>query len=150
MSKLNQTPKLVTSLTAALVALLIAAPAAHAENLTVRITGIESSEGIISVGILDGVEGFPGDREVLVGQRVDAASPEIEVIFCDLPPGRYAIAVQHDEDGDGKQDKNLFGAPTEPYGFSNDARGRFGPPDFEDAAFDLGEDALTITIELAG
>jgi uncharacterized protein (DUF2141 family) len=32
-------------------------------------------------------------------------------------------------------DFNLVGMPLEGYGFSNDATGTFGPPDFDGAAF---------------
>jgi uncharacterized protein (DUF2141 family) len=34
-------------------------------------------------------------------------------------------------------DNNFFGIPKEQYGFSNNARALFGPPNFEDASFVL-------------
>ena len=43
--------------------------------------------------------------------------------------------LRHDEDDDGALDTNLFGVPSEPFDFSNDARARFGRPDFAEAAF---------------
>lgn len=55
-------------------------------------------------------------------------------------PGRYAIALLHDEDSDGDMDRDFFGLPQEGYGFSNDARPGLGPPSFDDAAFRHGED----------
>jgi uncharacterized protein (DUF2141 family) len=39
-----------------------------------------------------------------------------------------------------KLDTNFFGIPKEQFGFSNNAKGRFGPPSFESASFEL--DAL--------
>jgi len=42
-----------------------------------------------------------------------------------------------------------MGMPNEPYGFSNDARGSFGPPSFEDASFVVGEENLSITFQMA-
>ncbi len=54
------------------------------------------------------------------------------VYIPDLPNGNYAIAVYHDANGNNKLDKNFLGIPTEKYGFSNDAMGSFGPPDYED------------------
>ena len=51
----------------------------------------------------------------------------------------------HDKNANGKLDSNIVGIPTEPYGASRDARGRMGPPAFEDAAVDVqGDTALTI------
>ena len=55
----------------------------------------------------------------------------------DLPPGQYAVNAFHDENGNGELDTNLFGIPTEGYGFANDPRTTFGPPDFEDAAVNV-------------
>ncbi len=43
--------------------------------------------------------------------------------FEDIPPGRYALAVIHDENMNGKLDANWLGVPKEGYGFSNDAKG---------------------------
>lgn len=54
----------------------------------------------------------------------------------------------HDENGNGKLDSNWLGIPSEPVGASNDARGQFGPPSFEDAAFELGPGDVTVTIRL--
>jgi uncharacterized protein (DUF2141 family) len=37
--------------------------------------------------------------------------------FSDIKPGKYAIAVIHDENCNGELDTNMFGIPTEGYGF---------------------------------
>jgi uncharacterized protein (DUF2141 family) len=50
----------------------------------------------------------------------------------DVPPGKYAIACFHDANSDGKLNTNLMKVPVEDYGFSNDARGTFGPPSVAD------------------
>jgi len=47
--------------------------------------------------------------------------------------GQYAIKVFHDENANGELDINFLGIPKESYGFSNHARGRFGPPPFAEA-----------------
>jgi uncharacterized protein (DUF2141 family) len=49
----------------------------------------------------------------------------------DLPPGKYAIACFHDANADGKLNTNMMKLPVEDYGFSNNARGTFGPPAIE-------------------
>lgn len=46
-----------------------------------------------------------------------------------------ALTVYQDANANGRLDKNAFGMPIEPYGFSNDATGNFGPPRFEGARF---------------
>ena len=63
----------------------------------------------------------------------------------DVPPGRYGVSVMHDRNANGKLDSNIVGIPTEPYGAIRHARGRMGPPAFEDAAVDVqGDTALPI------
>ncbi len=69
------------------------------------------------------------------------------LIYRDLPAGRYALSLFHDENGNGKLDSNVAGIPIERYGFSRDARGRMGAPDFDAAAIELQGDT-TITVHL--
>ena len=77
--------------------------------------------------------------------QADAASPRTVLVLRDVPPGRYGVSVMHDRNANGKLDSNIVGIPTQPYGASGDARGRMGPPAFEDAAVDVqGDTALTI------
>ena len=54
----------------------------------------------------------------------------------ELPQGRYAIGVFHDAI-EITAGYGLFGIPKEQFGFSNGASGRFGPPSFADASFEL-------------
>jgi len=68
-----------------------------------------------------------------------------------LAPGNYAISTYHDENKNEKNDKNLLGIPSEGYGFSKapgGSEGKFGPPDFEDAAIELGSKPVRISIPL--
>ena len=77
--------------------------------------------------------------------QADAASPRTVLVLRDVPPGRYGVTVIHDKNANGKLDSNIVGIPTEPYGAIRHARGRMGPPAFEDAAVDVqGDTALTI------
>ena len=69
------------------------------------------------------------------------------LVLRDVPPGGYGVTVIHDRNANGKLDSNIVGIPTEPYGASRDARGRMGPPAFEDAAVDVqGDTALAIQV----
>jgi uncharacterized protein (DUF2141 family) len=71
------------------------------------------------------------------------------VAWKELPPGRYAIKVFFDANGNGKLDKGFLGRPVEPYGFSNDARGKKAPPSWDKASFEVGSGkSLSLTINL--
>jgi uncharacterized protein (DUF2141 family) len=54
----------------------------------------------------------------------------------------------HDVNGDGRMNTNPFGIPTEPYAFSNNARGQFGPASWADAVFTVEAAETTQQINL--
>jgi uncharacterized protein (DUF2141 family) len=69
------------------------------------------------------------------------------IIFDGIQKGDYAVTIFQDLNGNGILDKSLLGIPAEPYGFSNDARGRMGPPKFKDAAFSFsGDEKIVINL----
>ena len=70
------------------------------------------------------------------------------MVFRDLAPGRYGIAAIHDINGNGKLDSNLLGVPTEPFGFGNDAKVNFAPPDFADMAVTVGAGTVETSVTL--
>lgn len=66
----------------------------------------------------------------------------------DIAPGKYTMAVFHDINKDEKLNTNLVGIPTEPYGFSNNARGTFGPPSLKEQTFTVSaETKMAITLK---
>jgi uncharacterized protein (DUF2141 family) len=70
----------------------------------------------------------------------------VSYTFKDLEKGTYAIKLFHDVNNNGKMDTNMFGIPQEGYGFSNNV-GKFGEPDFIDAAFAVdGISAIEIIV----
>ena len=119
---------------------------AYAADLTVEIKGLTSANGKVLISLYDKADGWM-KRGLKTGGTA-AQKEGVTYEFKDLPMGEYAISVHHDENGNGKFDTNLVGMPIEPYGFSNDAMGNFGPPTFEQAKFKLDADKKTITLNL--
>jgi uncharacterized protein (DUF2141 family) len=68
--------------------------------------------------------------------------------FSDIKPGKYAIAVIHDENCNGKLDTNMFGIPKEGYGFSSGAEVTMSAPSFSDAVFSYDGGHFQISISL--
>ena len=118
-------------------------------TLTVRIEGIKALKGVIRVALFDKGAGFPNGKNAAVQNQIaEAKDNNLTVTFANLKPGKYALAVQHDQNNDGRLNRNALGIPTERYGFSNNARGAFSPPSFNDAAFALESDSIqTITVK---
>ena len=116
---------------------------ASADTLTVTINNIKKA-GEIHVAVYDNAEAFEADRGENGGATSGITEGTIEMVepgsvtyVYELPPGTYAIGIFHDVNLNNKMDNNFFGVPKEQYGFSNNARALFGPPDFENAAFVL-------------
>jgi uncharacterized protein (DUF2141 family) len=65
--------------------------------------------------------------------------------FGALPPGRYALSVIHDENGNGKLD-TFLAIPREGFGFSRNPKIRMGPPSFEEALIVIGRGSSHQTI----
>ena len=120
--------------------------AAHAADLHVLIDGVATGDGTVEVALFDGDQDFP-DRHVR-GISVPAAVRAVTVVFAGVPPGRYALSAYQDRNGNGKLDRSFTGRPKEPYGFSRDARGVFGPPTFAEAAFDVTTGDTTIQFKI--
>ena len=120
----------------------ISGPAFSQLNLEIEISGIINDKGKIMLQLYDG-------KETTVNQAMgDIKDNKCMLSFKDLKAGKYAIRYFHDENGNGELDTNAFGIPKEGYGFSNNAKGSFGPPAFEKWIFDLNENkklALKIT-----
>lgn len=138
---------LLIALACAGLAAPMTASAADTASLTVTFTGLEP-KGVINLVLVNSAEGY-GDKAApvaMVQLPVNAASASRT--FEGLAPGRYAVKAFHDVDGDGKMATNPFGIPTEPYGFSNNARGAMGPPKWEDAGFAVAPGASTHTISM--
>lgn len=94
--------------------------------------------GRFAVAVFREGEGFPEADRAAASRMVTPAGSVTRVVLEDLPPGRYAVAAFHDADENGRLTLWPIGLPREAYGFSRDARGRFGPPTFDRAAFTLG------------
>ena len=119
--------------------------------LKVSITNIENGNGTIYIAILDsakdwlksGTESKPF-RDVT---QAVTSTDNLLITVEDLPPGKYAISLFQDLDGDAEMDTNFVGFPKEPFGFSA-PMGKFGPPDFEEAAVKFSGEDTSVKITL--
>jgi uncharacterized protein (DUF2141 family) len=132
-------------------ALLSVSAVTPAANLIVIVSNIQQDSGEVMAGLFfDNPTDFP--KSITKGMSVPAKERDsqgrLRITFSDLVPGSYAATVYHDINSDGKLTTNLMKIPSEPYGFSNNARGLFGPPSFKDASITLGEEDLTIEIQI--
>ena len=122
-----------------LTALPLLAGADSGTDVSVEVTGLRSTEGVVRACMTSHPDRFPrcrGDADAYA--LVVPAARTLTLEFAGVRPGRYAIALLHDENGNGKADRALSLMPRDGYGFSRDAPVRMGPPSFERAAFEVG------------
>ncbi|MCF3628431.1 DUF2141 domain-containing protein [Thalassospiraceae bacterium LMO-SO8] len=125
----------------------LAAGAGHAADLTVTVTGLRSDDGDVHMALYDRAETFPKSDGMLAEGVIPPSGRRASWVFKDIKPGRYAVAVYHDANGDHSFDQGPFGIPLEDYGFSMGARAFLSAPDFDDAAFPVTEEGRTVTID---
>jgi uncharacterized protein (DUF2141 family) len=119
-------------------------------GIHVTILGIRNSAGAVACALFESPEGFPTEflrfaTRIMVMRVRDT---QARCDFADIAPGKYALAVIHDENRNGKLDANWLGIPAEGYGFSNDARAALAAPSFSAASFAYDGGNLGLTIRL--
>jgi len=121
-----------------------AAPVSGLEkaDVSATVTDLRSTKGQVLACLTTRPDAFPDcAKDPNAFTRIVPAGTNVRIDFGAVPDGRYAIALVHDENGNGKLDKSLM-IPREGFGFSRDAPVRMGPPSFAKAAFPVeGADA---------
>lgn len=125
-------------------------PVAHGEeaatSVSVTISNIQTPEGVIRVGLFDEASYDGGNG--INGVNIDVDGSEVTASIEGVAPGSYGIKLFHDVNDDGEMGTNPFGMPTEPFAFSNNARGRFGPAKWDAAKFEVTADGAEQIISL--
>jgi uncharacterized protein (DUF2141 family) len=121
----------------------------NASELVVSVEG-NLEKGVLGCALFDRAEGFPTGPWLYQQQFPVESARYAECRFKNLVPGRYAVAIMHDLNGNLILDKNFLGVPKEPWGVSNNVRPNFRAPEFEESSFEINEIGLQqITIRIA-
>ena len=119
----------------------------YSSQIQIEIIGINEFKGNLMVAVFDQEKGF-GNEKYAFHKQVNAIEQNIEVsIGSNYQHKPIAFAIYQDVNKNGILDKNFLGLPTEPYGFSNNVKGYFGPPSFSEASIHF-EEKLLLKIEL--
>ena len=126
---------------AASVAILLPA-AAQAGPLAVHVVGAKTAAGRIHVAVCEKRYFMKPDCPITSSAAADPGG--VTVTFPSIPPGRYAVMVFHDLNGNGTIDFTPLRLPREPWGLS----GRGGLPSFERAAVEIGSAPAAVDVGL--
>jgi uncharacterized protein (DUF2141 family) len=123
-------------LAATLLAIPMLSAAAPTAAVEVDLTGLRNHRGTVHACLTRNPKHFPdckGDPAALK-QSIQADGSRVN--FRDVPPGRYALSVFHDENSNQKLD-TFLGIPREGFGFSRNPVIRVGPPRFDKVSIEL-------------
>ncbi|VAW11984.1 hypothetical protein MNBD_BACTEROID03-2288 [hydrothermal vent metagenome] len=122
--------------------------AQETEGATIKmeITNIENAEGQMLIGLYDSEGNWLNKTFKGIFGKIKNGRCTAE--FNNVSDGTYAISVFHDENNNGELDTNFMGIPKEDTGASNNAPANFGPPEWEDAKFEVKGKTIKQTIKL--
>lgn len=127
-------------------------PASKAEacSLTIHVTGFRNSKGMIGGAVFKDNVGWPeNDAQAFARTGIPVAGTTDEVLtFPDLPTGRYGIVVLHDENANGRLDRNILRVPKEGFGFANNPHVGLSAPSWQDASVQVACPATEVRIQL--
>jgi len=124
---------------ALMMAVFLAQPGA---NVTVKVTGV-TKPGRIFVALCD--KDHFMNPACPIQKSAAPSGREAALTFNDVAPGRYAVMVFQDVNGNGKIDLGLMFVPKEPWGISGP---KVAIPSFARNAILVGDGPLSIDIAL--
>ncbi len=118
-------------------------------SLTVEVNELRNSTGTVLFALYNRKDAFPDEHYRKYYGRVSKkiVNGRCEATFSNLPAGKYAVNILHDEDSNGKIKKGLI-FPKEGIGFSNyQSIGISNKPTFQKASFELkGNKEINVTM----
>jgi uncharacterized protein (DUF2141 family) len=117
-------------------------------DLQIVVVGFQSATGNVKIALSNSEANYASKSQAFRGVSANIENDKATTVFANLPYGEYAVRVYHDANGNDNLDTNFMGIPKEPYGFSNNVRGTFGPAKWEKAKFEFRSEHLTIEIRV--
>lgn len=113
-------------------------------SLTVKVEKLQNSKGVVQFALYNKDGSIPDEdyKNYYRLEKVKIVNGKSEITFKNLPKGKYAVNILHDENYNGKVDKGLL-LPKEGIGFSNyQSIGLRNRPNFSKASFELKADKM--------
>jgi len=117
-------------------------------KITITVTNLRNHNGQLVFGIFKSADGFPTDSQKAVNWQVKPANADSVVFTAMLPPGEYGASVLHDENSNGKMDRNFAGIPVEGYGETNNPKPALRAATYVESRFRLPHEGAQLTISI--
>ena len=118
-------------------------------SLTIDVKNLRNAKGVVQFALYNKDGSIPDEDyenyyKIVKGEIVNGSST---ITFKNIPSGKYAVNIVHDEKKNGKIDKGFI-LPKEGIGFSNfQSIGLTNRPNFSKASFELKENK-TINVKV--
>lgn len=122
-------------------------------ELELIINNIQSEKGVLNIAIVRTEKSYQKaikqDRTIIPYSAllIPPKKPTMSISISALKHGNYSILVFQDLNQNQIIDMGFFG-PKEPYGFSNNAIGLFGPPTYQQTLVSLKKNKSMFKISL--
>ena len=139
---MRQLQSIFVGLIASITLLSSTAKEQNTYTLTVEVENLRNSKGVLQIALYNKDGSIPDEqyKNYYKLQTTNIESGKAAITFKNLPKGKYAVNILHDENKNGKIDKGLI-LPKEGIGFSNySSIGLTNRPNFKKASFDLFQD----------
>ncbi len=114
-------------------------------KIVLTVNNVSVSYGDIMVALYNSESSFLNTPFKV--NKTSSSSNIVTLTFENIPNGYYAISLYQDEDKNEELTRGMFG-PKEPYAFSNNAKGSYGPAEFDDAKFEVKDEDLVLEIDI--
>jgi uncharacterized protein (DUF2141 family) len=120
-----------------------------AQSHTVVFSNLNKKKVKLYIGWYNNATDFRKENKAIFRKIVEVnGTDNAAVVFENVLPGIYAVAVFFDINGNGKMDTNFLGIPKEKYGFSNNVCPLMRAASFKEAAFTVTDKSTSSTIRL--
>ena len=117
-------------------------------TVSLEVSSFKNTRGTLTCRLFTKASDFP-DGEGISTVRVPIAGPNTGCTFSNIEPSTYALAVVHDENSNGKLDKNFVGVPSEGYGVSNNKTYALSAPKWDESVFTIvPNESKTLQVKL--
>lgn len=117
-------------------------------TLTIHVDGFRNHKGVAGGTVFKSPAGWPEDNDKALVHKPFPIEGDHATLTFQLPPGKYSVAVLHDENANHKLDRNLLRYPKEGFGFANNPKIGLSAPPFQAAQVDVGCPETSITVHL--
>ena len=117
-------------------------------TVLLEVSSFKNTRGTLNCRLFTKASDFP-DGEGILTLRTPITGTNTTCTFPNVEPGTYAVAVVHDENINGKLDKNFVGVPSEGYGVSNNKTYALSAPKWDESIFTIApSESKTFQVKL--